>query len=278
MSRQHSSVYGISTIKKYFISFPGWVMKNIKPTILIVDDEKRLLASLSLLLEKNFNILTASNGKKGLSLFNENHISLILLDIDLPAMNGLDLLQRVRASDKYVKVIMMTGKSTHDWAKQCADLSVQGYLDKPFDVSRLMAKIKETLGIVNYAVLEELWGDCYEKKLALISVPVRRAIDFINEHNDSETGRESLAHYLNLNPDYLSRLFRRECGIELQEYIHRSKIEKIRDYLSTRYDMKIKDIAHAVGMQDTAYFSRFFKRHTGLTPMEFRKQSLASNF
>ncbi|MDH3974197.1 MAG: response regulator [Deltaproteobacteria bacterium] len=250
-------------------------MKKVKSTILIIEDESRLLVNLSLLLEKEFNVLTASNGREGFSLFNTVSVSLVLLDIDIPVMNGLEVLQKIRSTDKYVKIIMMTGKSTHDWAKQCADLNVQGYLEKPFDAGRLTAKIKEILGIRHYPVLQELWGMNYHKKLDLISIPARRAIDYINENNDRELYRESLAKYLNLNPDYLSRLFRRECGVELQEYIHRSKIEKSREYLSTRYDMKIKDIAHAVGIRDTAYFSRFFKRHTGLTPREFRKQSLS---
>lgn len=245
-----------------------------KPTILIADDESRLRISLSLLLEKDFNILTAANGKEVLSHLNNSSISLILLDIVMPVMNGLESLQIIRSADKFIKIIIMTGKSTHEWAKKCADLNVQGYVEKPFHTNDLLAKIKEVLHINAYPLLQEQWGSDYKKKLDSVSLPIRRAFDFIDKNNDGELRRESLASYLNLNPDYLSRLFHRECGIELQEYIHWSKIEKIKLLLSTRFDMKIKDVAGASGFRDTAYFSRFFKRHTGLTPGSFRKKAL----
>lgn len=254
--------------------FFGGGMEKEKPTILIIDDEKRLLISLSLLLEKDFNILTASNGRGGLSLFSSNHVSLILLDIDMPVMNGLEMLQKIRTADKFVRVIMMTGKSTHDWAKQCADLNVQGYMEKPFDVSDLILKVKELLGLGSSSVLHKLWGSNYEQKFDSVSIPVRRAIDFINENYENEICRENIANHLQLNPDYLSRLFHRECGFELKEYVHQIKIEKSKKLLSSRYDMKVKDVAEAVGISDTAYFCRFFKQRTGLTPMEFRKKEL----
>ena len=245
-----------------------------KPTVLIIDDEPRLLSSLSCLIEREFDVLTASNGRNGLSIFNSTDISVILLDIDMPVMNGLEVLQRVRSVDKFVKVIIITGKSTHDWAKGCADLNVQGYMEKPFNVDALIEKIKELLGVRNFPVLKEFWGIDFEERINSVSIPIKRTIDFIEQNCHGDLCRETIAARLKVTADYLSRLFHRECGIELQEYIHLTKIEKSKEYLSTKYDMKIKDVAEAIGIPDADYFCRFFKHHTGLTPKEFRKESL----
>ena len=125
-----------------------------KHSILIVDDEPGLLESLSILLEEDFNILTASNGKEGLSVFKANpSISLILLDLDMPAMNGVEALERIRDVDSKVKVLIMTGKSCHDYAYSCANLNVQGYMKKPVDPEELINSIKKELSINDYKVL-----------------------------------------------------------------------------------------------------------------------------
>ena len=79
-----------------------------KHSILIVDDEPKFLEGLSLVLEKDFNILTASNGKEGLSVFKNNpSISLILLDLDMPVMNGLEMLIRIREKSKTLPITGM---------------------------------------------------------------------------------------------------------------------------------------------------------------------------
>lgn len=260
-------------IIKLYGFFGGVVMKETKPEILIIDDEKRMLASLRFLLEKDFNVLTASGGGEGLVIFNAGRISLILLDIDMPVMNGIEVLQRIRSTDKFVKVIMMTGKSSHDWAKRCADLNVQGYVEKPFEPGELIERIKEMLEKKGYPVLKKLWGTRYEERMRSLSIQSRRTLLFIEQNCRIALCRDCIADHLQITPDYLSRFFHRECGIELHEYIHMSKIEKSKEYLSKKLDMKIKEVAEAIGISDTAYFCRFFKHHTGLTPKEFRKNS-----
>ena len=82
-----------------------------KHLILIVDDEPRLLKSLFLLLRNNFDIVTATNGKEGYKLFKIHpYLSMILLDLDMPVMNGVEMLERVRDENNNMKVIVMTGR------------------------------------------------------------------------------------------------------------------------------------------------------------------------
>ena len=120
----------------------------IKHSILIVDDEAKLLKSLSLLLRDKFDIVTASNGKEGYEQFKNNpYLSIILLDLNMPVMNGVEMLKKVRSESKYTNILIMTGSSDHDWACKCADMKVQGYLKKPFDIEVLNEKINDILGL-----------------------------------------------------------------------------------------------------------------------------------
>ena len=123
----------------------------VKPTILIVDDEPNLLKSLALILEDDYDILEAQNGKEAIQLFKSNpSISLILLDLYMPVMNGAKALEIIREASKDVKVIIMTGKSSHDYAKKCAALNVQGYVEKPVGIPELLMQIKKELGMDDF--------------------------------------------------------------------------------------------------------------------------------
>lgn len=93
---------------------------------------------------------------------------------------------------------------------------------------------------------------------------------YIRNHLYEELNRDALAAMVYLNPDYLSHLFKRETGFSLTNYIIETRIQESKRLLS-RKDMSIQDIAISCGFQNISYFSRQFKRTTGMTPREFRK-------
>lgn len=116
-----------------------------KPSVLIIDNDRRFSLSLSLRLENEFTVITALNGKGGLSAFNTKPVSLIVLDLNLPDMRGLEVLKKIREKCTGTKVLIVTSKSCHEWAVTCADLNVQGYMEKPFDIVKLAGKIGKSL-------------------------------------------------------------------------------------------------------------------------------------
>ena len=247
-----------------------------KPSVLIIDDEPRLLSSLSLILEGDFNVLTALNGRDGLEVYTSNPVSAILLDLDMPVMNGLETLEKIRESNDDVNVIIMTGKSSHEWAIQCANLNIQGYIQKPCDPAEIVDRMKKLVGIEDFRVLEDYWKEEYETKVASISPAIKRALVYIDNNIQEDITREDVATYLDLSPDYICRLLRNECGLTINTYIIRAKVFRGRENLIANPNMKVGDLAASVGMSDTNYFSRLFKKHTGITPQEFRRNILTS--
>lgn len=240
-------------------------------TLLIVDDEPAFLESLSNALIDDFNVRKALSGTEALMIMDSVDISLILLDMQMPGMGGVEFLQRIRSANNMTPVLVLTGNSSHDSAKECANLNVQGYLEKPVDAHKLIDKIKKIIGGCDYDLLQSIWGTDYQVKINSMSPTIRRVLDYISENYKNEITGEEIAACLKITPVHLSRQFSKECGMHLNDYINIFKVCKCKVYLKN-LDKKIGDIASLVGISDLNYFCRLFKKHTGLTPQEFRKK------
>ena len=106
------------------------------------------------------------------------------------------------------------------------------------------------------------------------SLPIRKAITYINMEPDTDLSLKALAVRLILNPNYLSTLFTKELGISLTEYLNRCRDEHAKHlHLST--DLTIKKIVQQCGFTDIHYFTRIFKRFTSLTPKNYREQGIS---
>jgi len=192
----------------------------------------------------------------------------------MPGMDGVRLLKKVRESGYEKPVVVLTGNSSHEWAMKCADLNVQGYMEKPAAINRLILKIRKLLNIENPRLLKDVFGDDYKEKMRSYSPVVRKTISYIANNFKKNINREEVASYLKISPGYLSRQFHKECGLQFNECINMFKVTKCKEHLLS-LDKKVSDIANLVGITDLNYLSRLFKKHAGLTPLEFRKKYCA---
>lgn len=120
--------------------------------ILIIEDEHMILSSLSDILSYKYEVLTAEEGISGLTIFKQTRPSLVLLDIDLPFMDGIAVLESLREIDGNVPVLVLTGRlftAADDmklsWTTACAKLGISGYLIKPLSPKKLLKKIEEVM-------------------------------------------------------------------------------------------------------------------------------------
>ena len=247
----------------------GKKSKNRKrPLVLVVDDEPRFRTSLAMLLEDEFEVLTAADGKEGLALFDAESVSLILLDLDMPVMNGVEMLERLREESDHAKVIVMTGRSTHGWAKSCANLKVQGYIDKPFEIDDLVQRMKEILG--EGGAEKSPWGEEVASRVEKASPLIKEVLGYIHGNCEANPTQKELASLFNVSSTHLARRFYAECGMPLKAYVTRYKVERGRELLESEPKLMIRDVASAVGIQDANYFSRLFTRVVGESPVQFR--------
>lgn len=121
-------------------------MKN-KTKVLVIDDEKKLCDLFEkILTNEGYTVYIALDGEKGLNDAKEKKPDVILLDIKMPKLGGIEVLKRIRETDKEVVVIMITGYGTIDLAKKAMELGAHDFITKPFDFEFVKGLIKESLG------------------------------------------------------------------------------------------------------------------------------------
>jgi two-component system response regulator MprA len=113
--------------------------------ILVVDDDQAVRKMLSLLFESTCEVLTASNGADGLRLLAEHRPRLMLLDMVMPEMSGLEVLKAARLISPAMRIIMLTGKTDVELAKKALEMGATEYVTKPFDMNRLKEEVKRSL-------------------------------------------------------------------------------------------------------------------------------------
>lgn len=115
-----------------------------KQTIMIVDDEERLVANTTKIFEQlGSSVLRASHGKGALALLAANEVDVILLDVNMPGMNGLETLAAIKKRHPLVEVIMITGNFTREQAAEGLRLGAYDFILKPVNISDLVAKVDE---------------------------------------------------------------------------------------------------------------------------------------
>lgn len=110
--------------------------------VLVVDDEERFLITTAKLLRKNnFNVMTASGASEAIDLLKQHPVAVVVLDVKMPGLDGLNALEIIRRDHPFVQVIMLTGHATFEAAVEGLKLGAYKYLMKPVDISELMSNI-----------------------------------------------------------------------------------------------------------------------------------------
>ena len=120
-------------------------MEDIKPTILIVDDEEKTRKVLSIGLNDKYKILLAKNGNDAVKLLNNNNIHLLLTDLKMPNMSGIDLLKYVQKNHKSIPVVIITAFGSVENAVEAMKMGALDYMLKPVKIDELESLIEKSL-------------------------------------------------------------------------------------------------------------------------------------
>lgn len=243
-------------------------------TLLIVDDEPLVRRGIKNLADlgglKITKVLEAGNGEQALGLLSEEP-DLILLDINMPKMDGLTFSKAAKEILPEVKICMVTGYDYFDYAIQALKIGVDDYILKPVsrkDIEMVLKKmldkieskkVKEALEELGSSVDEEV---SFEKSL-------RNYVD--KEIFNSSFSLTSTADYLGFSSNYLSGLFKDTYNMSFQDYVVKTRIERAKVLLLSS-EKKNYEIANLIGIEDVNYFSTRFKKSTGLTPKQYKNK------
>ena len=238
-------------------------------SIMIVEDEELVRQGLTSLVNyEQFGMKVidqAENGRIAWEKFQAQPADLLLTDINMPQLNGLDLAQLGREKAPSCHIIFLTGYEDFEFAQKAIRLGADDYLLKPFskaDIEEMLEKVKNKLDEEGKKAQVETLVDQGHSTELEEAIHSRLA--------DSQLTLKDLALQLGFSPSYLSVLIKKKLGLPFQEYLIQERMKKAKLLLLTT-DLKIYEIADQVGFEDMNYFSQRFKQVVGVTPRQYKK-------
>lgn len=242
-----------------------------RPTILIVDDNADLRTFIGTLLEGEYRILTACNGEEGLQKASRELPDLVVSDVMMPVMGGLELCSALKGqlATSHIPVILLTAKSLEDQRAQGYDSGADAYISKPFSERVLLSRIGNLLK--SRILLKEHYLETGESAarpqendfLARFRAVVRENLA------DENLSVEQIGSSLGLSRVQLYRKVKALTGYSPVELIRITRLKTAEQLLKTT-DKTIAEIAYAVGFGTPSYFSKCFKELFGRQPGERR--------
>lgn len=149
--------------------------------------------------------------------------------------------------------------------------NVKQYLDISFEkiLQQECSEIKECLQLIESERNELHYK--INSRVINCRIEIKKVIEYINNNLGKKLALESLAKIVNMNESYLSRIFKDELGMTISDYIKKTRLEKAKELLKEN-DMRVKDVAITIGIQDQLYFSRLFTKFFNITPSEYREK------
>lgn len=242
---------------------------------MIVEDEAIERKALGFLFEKYFSdeieiVASVSNGQKAIDYEKDNPVDLILMDIHMPILDGIETSNIIRNRNENVLIIILTAYSEFEYARQAIDIGVYKYLLKPIENDKFILAINEAVQKINASNLdngiEEVEYIKRDRNMKFIDEMKK----YMLENFTKEISLEQVAEHVGLNPDYLGKLFKKVEGQTFTDYLISMRMEKAKELLSER-ELTIKQIAYMVGYSDPNYFSRAFKKYVGISATQYER-------
>ena len=263
--------------------------------LLIADDERLEREALAEMVTRRFVeheivLEEAENGRKAADTAILWGADLILMDIEMPGMNGLDAARAVLAQRPGCRVIFVTAYSLFQYAHEAVHLGACDYLLKPVDPDELEASIRRAIRqIETERKLEALapiqqeqepeapaapdeeatHGGDESSQNALVMAHVRR---YLEDNYMFDISLDSVGEILHISPAYLSAQFKKYQKMNFLDCLTELRINAAKELLNDPFRSSA-EVASMVGYEDASYFARAFKKRTGVTPTQYRRQA-----
>lgn len=251
------------------------MLPEIKPALLIVDDNEDILDYLSDMLEPNFHVIKALNGQAARDVLKEENIQLVISDIMMPVMDGLELCKHIKTDfeSSHVPVILLTAKNTLQSKIEGLECGADAYIEKPFSPQHLRAQVANLLANRNKI------KDYFAKSPAahINSMAHSKAdIQFLEQLNeiiienieDTALDVEHLATALHMSRATLYRKIKGISNLSPNELITVTRLKKAAELL-LEPNCRINEVYALVGYNSQKYFGASFQKQFGVTPSEY---------
>ena len=245
-------------------------------TLLLIEDHDDLRHYIALRLDDRFEVVAESNAEQGWERILETIPDLIISDIMLPGMDGIQLTQRIKADFRTatIPVILLTAKGQMEHRIEGTRAGADAYIAKPFQMTYLLETINTTLA--NRDKWQQRYtGDYLTKTENRQEKRFRNELTALIEQHlaDASFGVEQLSREMGLSRVQLYRKAQTLLGKNVNDYFAEIRLSRAK-LLLAETSKPISEIAYETGFSSPAYFTTFFKQHTQHTPSEYRKSPL----
>lgn len=256
-----------------------------KYRILIADDEPIERKVVGKTIQNHFGdeveIYQAVNGREAIEIFRREKCQIVLMDISMPGIDGLQAAETIRESGGTCSIIFLTAYDEFDYAKRAIRVRALDYLLKPSAKEELIAVLEEAIHMTGCKIPEtgeeilrpEPAADEEKPESVKSQVLTDYVRVYIEEHYMEDICLQDVAKALHYSDAYFCRFFKQNFDKNFIMYLSELRVKKAKELLSD-VTVNVKDVSRMVGYQDSNYFTKVFKRVTGITPSEYRSRLL----
>lgn len=254
-----------------------------KPCILVADDNIEFREYLAGKLNGIWSVVTAADGCSALKILKDQNIDLLVSDISMPDMSGLELCRSIRKDIElsHIPIIIVSARVSVESKIQAMEAGADLYVEKPFDLEYLKS------GIRNILDKRELMKNAFNNGLTRTDIDIfglpKRDEEFLKKFDslvrenisNSELSNEFLAEGMNMSLSTMMRKIKKLLNTSPNNYIRTTRMSIAARMLLDSHGNNITDICYSVGFSNVSYFTKCFKEQYGMTPTEWvaRKQS-----
>lgn len=246
--------------------------------LLVVEDNLELLMLMQQLLKSTYRVYIARNGKEALKIIKEKELDLIISDVMMPEMDGLELTRTIKSDPNYnhLPIILLTAKTQEEDIKEALQNGADEYLKKPFRLGDLKLRIDNI--IENRKRMQTELSQMTEEEVVntIASTPspdeifVNQALELVHAHIEDESyDREALAADMGASASTLYNKLRSITGMHVSAFIRDVRMKEAKRLAMENPKLRVSDLAYSVGFHDPRYFATCFKKHFGTQPKEF---------
>lgn len=245
-------------------------MKKLR--VLLVDDEIIIREGFKRLFDWEAHdcqvVGEAADGMDALARIDALHPDIVIMDINIPIMSGLKVIQLSRMKHPQIAYVIVSGYDDFSYCQQALRMQITDYILKPVNY--------EEFG----TCIDNLKISLFERRIAATDTPEKqeeRVITgitrYLQEHLSQEVSLSVLAERFHLNPQYISQLFKNEIGVGFLAYLTNIRMERAKHLLLST-SLSVAEVAEQSGYGDYRGFTKVFKKSEGITPSQYRRDFL----
>jgi len=243
--------------------------------IAVIEDNESIMNNLVILLEMHqFKTVSSNNGVNGLKLIKKTNPMLILTDIMMPEMDGIEMVQALRLDKQFIHIpiIFLTAKNSIEDRFQGFEAGAVDYISKPFVTAELMFKIKNLTSFVQAQITQIITkpkNKKFDSSEHQFLDKLRAAIE--KNITTDNLNSEILSVELNLSDSTINKKIKKITEKTTNQYIREYRLEKAHQMIESNYT-DISDIAFSLGFKSLSYFSKSYKKYFGINPTDSVKK------